>query len=101
MRVKEFFQTSTSSATQHDRTARAGNGRPWLPNFSSAFNKGGLRTGVCIRPSKHRAGMGRQIEVAAQHMGFDVVEEMNQKIIYAKKRLGCMLFLRRYQRALF
>src|SRR5262249_1473110 len=25
-------------------------------------------------------------------MGFDVIEEMNQKIAYAKKRLGCLLY---------
>jgi hypothetical protein len=51
-----------------------------------------LRTGVCIRPSKIVPGWDGKSKWQHEHLGFDVVEEMNQKIIYAKKRLGCLLF---------
>ena len=55
------------------------------------FADAGLKTGVCIRPS-------RVVRPTADspwrhvHMGFDPAEEMSAKIEYAKKRWGCSLF---------
>jgi hypothetical protein len=62
------------------------------PEFFARFHQAGLRTGVCIRPSRIVPGWDGKSKWQHSHMGFDVVEEMNQKIIYAKKRLGCLLF---------
>ena len=62
------------------------------PEFFERFHKAGLRTGVCIRPSKIVPGWDGKSKWQHSHMGFDVVEEMNQKIAYAKKHLGCLLF---------
>jgi hypothetical protein len=62
------------------------------PEFFERFHKAGLRTGVCIRPSKVVPGWDGVSKWQHSHIGFDVVEEMNQKIIYAKKHLGCLLF---------
>lgn len=62
------------------------------PELFERFHKAGLRTGVCIRPSKIVPGWDGKSKWQHSHMGFDVVEEMNQKIIYAKKRLGCLIF---------
>ena len=62
------------------------------PEFFERFHQAGLRTGVCIRPSRIVPGWDGKSKWQHSHMGFDVVEEMNQKIIYAKKHLGCMLF---------
>ena len=61
------------------------------PELFERFHKAGLRTGVCIRPSKIVPGWDGKSKWQHSHMGFDVVEEMNQKIIYAKKHLGCLL----------
>jgi len=60
--------------------------------FFGRFHKAGLRTGVCIRPSRIVPGWDGKSKWQHSHMGFDVVEEMNQKIAYAKKHLGCLLF---------
>jgi hypothetical protein len=62
------------------------------PEFFERFHKAGLRTGVCIRPSRIVPGWDGKSKWQHSHMGFDVVEEMNQKIAYAKKHLGCLLF---------
>jgi hypothetical protein len=62
------------------------------PEFFARFHKAGLRTGVCLRPSRIVPGWDGKSKWQHDHMGFDVVEEMNQKIAYAKKRLGCLLF---------
>jgi len=62
------------------------------PEFFERFHKAGLRTGVCIRPARIVPGWDGKSKWANSQMGFDVVEEMNQKIIYAKKRLGCLLY---------
>ncbi len=62
------------------------------PEFFARFHKAGLRTGVCLRPSRIVPGWDGKSKWQHSHMGFDVVEEMSQKIAYAKKRLGCLLF---------
>lgn len=62
------------------------------PEFFARFLKAGLRTGVCIRPSRVVPGWDGKSKWQHSHMGFDVVEEMIQKIAYAKKRFGCLLF---------
>ena len=62
------------------------------PEFFARFHNAGMRTGVCIRPSRIVPGFDGKSKWQHSHMGFDVVEEMNQKIIYAKKNLGCLLF---------
>jgi hypothetical protein len=62
------------------------------PEFFERFHKAGLRTGVCIRPSKIVPAADGKSKWQHSHTDFDVVEEMNQKIVYAKKRLGCLLF---------
>jgi hypothetical protein len=62
------------------------------PEFFARFHRAGLRTGVCIRPSRIVPAWDGKTKWVHDHMGFDVVEEMIQKIAYAKKRLGCLLF---------
>ena len=57
--------------------------------FFQRFRKAGLKTGVCIRPSKvisdGKGGwMHQQVE--------DHVGDMSDKIAYAKKRWGCTIF---------
>lgn len=57
--------------------------------FFRRFRDAGLKTGVCIRPSKVIADgkggwMHRQVD--------DAVAEMADKIAYAKKRWGCTVF---------
>ncbi len=55
------------------------------------FADAGLRTGVCIRPSRVvRPTPGAPWQHV--HMAFDPVDEMAAKIGYAKKRWGCTLF---------
>jgi hypothetical protein len=58
------------------------------------FRKAGLRTGVCIRPSRIRPNPDKSAPIPVVHdnMAFDPVEEMSAKIDYAKKRWGCTLF---------
>jgi hypothetical protein len=59
--------------------------------FFKMFADAGLKTGVCLRPS-------RVVRLSAgspwihKHMGFDPAEELCAKIAYAKKRWGCTLF---------
>jgi hypothetical protein len=65
---------------------------PVAAEFFERFHKAGLRTGVCIRPSHVMPGWDGKTKWAHSQMGFDMVEEMNQKIAYAKKHLGCLLF---------
>jgi len=62
------------------------------PEFFERFHKAGLRTGVCIRPTRIVPGWDGKSKWQHLAMTFDVVEEMNQKIAYAKKHLGCLLF---------
>ncbi len=55
------------------------------------FSEAGLKTGVCIRPSR----IVRQNAATPwrhEFMGFDPVAEMAAKIAYAKRRWGCTLF---------
>jgi hypothetical protein len=58
------------------------------------FLKAGIRTGVCIRPSRIRPQFDKKsaIPVVHDHMDFDSVAEMSAKIGYAKKRWGCTIF---------
>jgi hypothetical protein len=60
--------------------------------FFERYHKAGFRTGVCIRPARIVPGWDGKSKWANSHMGFDVVEEMIQKVTYAKKRLGCLLY---------
>jgi hypothetical protein len=55
------------------------------------FSDAGLKTGICIRPSRIAKQKG---ETPWRHdfMGFDPVAEMAGKIAYAKRRWGCTLF---------
>jgi hypothetical protein len=62
------------------------------PEFFARFHKAGLRTGVCIRPSRIVVATDGKTKFEHRHMGIDAVEEMNQKIAYAKKHLGCLIF---------
>jgi hypothetical protein len=55
------------------------------------FSEAGLKTGICIRPSRI---VRQQATTPWRHdfMGFDPVTEMAGKIAYAKRRWGCTLF---------
>ncbi len=55
------------------------------------FSDAGLKTGICIRPSRI---VRQQATTPWRHdfMGFDPVTEMAGKIAYAKRRWGCTLF---------
>jgi len=65
---------------------------PVAPEFFARFHKAGFRTGVCLRPSRIIPGKDGKSKWQHDLMGFDVVEELSQKIAYARKRLGCRLF---------
>ncbi|RYF45849.1 MAG: hypothetical protein EOO38_15285 [Cytophagaceae bacterium] len=57
--------------------------------FFARFSKAGLKTGVTLRPSRIQAsGSGWK----HNHMAFDPVEEISQKIDYAQQRWGCSIF---------
>ncbi len=59
--------------------------------FLKIFTDAGLKTGVCLRPSR----VVRSSPASPwmhQHMGFDPAAELSAKIAYAKKRWGCTLF---------
>jgi hypothetical protein len=57
------------------------------------FRDAGLRTGICIRPSRILpTEAGDKNPYRHVHMKFDPAEEMSQKIDYARKRWGCTLF---------
>jgi hypothetical protein len=59
--------------------------------FFKTFTDAGLKTGVCLRPSRVvRPSAGSPW--THTHMGFDPAEEISAKIAYAKKRWGCTLF---------
>jgi len=62
--------------------------------FFKKFTVAGLRTGVCIRPSRimRRDDAKNGSSWWHHHMAFDPVKEMAEKIAYAKKRWGCSLF---------
>jgi hypothetical protein len=67
---------------------------PIADEFFKKFTDAGLRTGVCIRPSRiarREAGKGG-CPWWHHHMAFDPVKEMAEKIAYAKKRWGATLF---------
>ena len=59
--------------------------------FFAKFRAAGLKTGVTLRPSRvvidPKTGKWRH-----NHMAFDVVNEISEKIDYAQKRWGCTLF---------
>jgi hypothetical protein len=63
-------------------------------DFFKAFTDAGLKTGVCIRPSRIVPNWKSDPDLPwyHSHMAFDPVEEMAEKIAYAKKRWGCTLF---------
>jgi hypothetical protein len=58
------------------------------------FREAGLRTGVCIRPSRIAQNHDKKsaVPVVHDHMDFDPVAELSAKIAYAKKRWGCSIF---------
>jgi hypothetical protein len=62
--------------------------------FFKKFTDAGLRTGVCIRPSRiaRRETAKNGSPWWHHHMAFDPVKEMSEKIAYAKKRWGCSLY---------
>ena len=59
--------------------------------FFAKFRKAGLRTGVTLRPSRvvtdPNTGKWRH-----NHMAFDPVNEISEKISYAQNRWGCTIF---------
>ena len=58
--------------------------------FFAKFRAAGLRTGLTLRPSRVvRASNGK---LTHNHMNFDVVDEISDKIDYAQNRWGCTLF---------
>ena len=58
------------------------------------FSDAGLKTGVCIRPSRIARSSDSKTGSPWRHnhMAFDPVKEMADKISYAKTRWGCSLF---------
>jgi hypothetical protein len=62
------------------------------PEFFARFHQAGLRTGICIRPSRIVASGDGPSKWQHQHLGIDPGEELSRKISYARKRLGCLLF---------
>jgi hypothetical protein len=62
--------------------------------FFRAFTAAGFKTGVCIRPSRiyRPENANANSPWRHGHMAFDPVEEMADKIDYAKARWGCTLF---------
>jgi hypothetical protein len=72
---------------------------PEMDQFADEFFKvmvdGGIRVGVCIRPSIptiHEPGEPGQRKARQGNLGFDIVDNLSDKIEYAKKRWGCTLF---------
>lgn len=59
--------------------------------FFKIFTDAGLKTGVCLRPSRVVRSTPSSPWMH-QHMGFDPAAELSSKIAYAKKRWGCTLF---------
>ena len=60
--------------------------------YFAFFRKAGLRTGICIRPSRIVPDWNDPTKWTHDQMGFDFIAEMSQKIDYAQKRWGCTLF---------
>ena len=68
--------------------------------FFAKFTAAGLRTGVCLRPSRIVPGFGgshvwdhdNYSSSPATPLGFDLVANLSAKIAYAKNRWGCTLF---------
>ena len=61
--------------------------------FFAKFLAAGLRTGVCIRPSRIVPGFPGTGHVwDHDNYGFDVLANLSDKIAYAKNRWGCTLF---------
>jgi hypothetical protein len=62
--------------------------------FFKRFTAAGLKTGVCIRPSRidPRDDSKGGLPWRHTHMAFDPVREMSDKIACAKKRWGCTLY---------
>ena len=65
-----------------------------VDEFFKRFSRAGLKTGVCIRPSRivRNRDPDPKLPWRHEHMRFDPVEEMADKIAYAKERWGCTLF---------
>ncbi len=61
--------------------------------FFAKFTAAGLRTGVCLRPSRIVPGfIGTGHVWDHDSYGFDVLANLSDKINYAKNRWGCTLF---------
>ncbi len=60
--------------------------------FFAKFTKAGLRTGVCLRPSRLDTAPADEADWRHGHMDFDVAAEIGAKIDYARKRWRCSLF---------
>ena len=61
--------------------------------FFAKFITAGLRTGVCLRPSRIVPGFPGNGHVwDHDNFGFDVLANLSDKITYAKTRWGCTLF---------
>jgi hypothetical protein len=64
--------------------------------FFKKFTDAGLKTGVCIRPSRIARRKSSKDAMSTGwrhgHMAFDPVKEMADKIAYAKRRWGCSLY---------
>jgi len=60
--------------------------------FFQRFRDAGLRTGICIRPSRVVPDPGGKHRYTHRNMGLDHVQEMSEKIALAQKRWGCTLF---------
>jgi hypothetical protein len=61
--------------------------------FFARFTAAGLRTGVCLRPSRIVPGFPGNGHVwDHDNYGFDVLTNLSDKITYAKNRWGCTLF---------
>ncbi len=61
--------------------------------FFAKFTAAGLRTGVCLRPSRIVPGfVGSGHVWDHDNFGFDVLTNLSDKIAYAQSRWGCTLF---------
>ena len=61
--------------------------------FFGKFIAAGIRTGVCLRPSRIVPGFPGNGHVwDHDNFGFDVIANLSDKITYAKNRWGCTLF---------
>jgi hypothetical protein len=61
--------------------------------FFAKFTAAGLRTGVCLRPSRIVPGFAGNGHVwDHDNYGFNILDNLSDKITYAKNRWGCTLF---------